>query len=141
MIEEEEKLDPDYSARVLVVDDEPMNVYVCESLLKLNKFQGESCASGYRALRLVRDRVKNKIPLHDIIFMDYSMPGLDGLQTTVEIRKICEKHKIQASPKIICLTAYTDPKYRKMALESGMDDFMTKPITNDKLMEFMSRFT
>ena len=140
MIKEEEKLNQDYQARVLSVDDEPMNLLVLESLLKLNNFKGESCASGYRALKLVRDRVKNNIPLYDIIFMDYSMPGLDGLQTTVEIRKICKKHKIQASPKIICLTAYTDLEYRRRALESGMDDFMTKPITNDSLKEILSRF-
>ena len=128
---EEEKLDPNYDARVLIVDDEPINLLVLEELLKLNNYQKESCASGYRALELVRDRVRNFIPLYDIIFMDYSMPGLDGLQTTVKIRKMCKKHKIEVRPKIICLTAYSEPEYRKRAFKSGMDDFMTKPITND----------
>ena len=54
---EEEKLDPDYQARILIVDDEPINVLVLEELLKLHKYQRESCASGYRALKLVQDRV------------------------------------------------------------------------------------
>ena len=110
-------------------------------MLTIHKFQHESSASGYRALELVRDRVTNKVPLYDIIFMDYSMPGLDGLQTTAEIRKICKANNIKARPMIICLTAYTEEEYRRRALESGMDDFMTKPITNDKLVEVLSRLT
>ena len=80
--------------------------------MKLHKFKGEPSASGYRAIKLVRDRIRNKVPLYDIIFMDYSMPGLDGLETTVKIRKLCKKHKIQTRPKIVCLTAYTEESYR-----------------------------
>ena len=107
LVNEEEKFNPDYEARVLIVDDEPFNIFVLEELLKSHNYPNESCASGYKAVKLVQDRIRNKVALYDIIFMDYSMPGLDGLQTTVKIRKICRKHKIQTTPKIICLTAYT----------------------------------
>jgi len=55
--EKEEKLGRDDQARILSVDDEPMNLLVLESLLKLNKIEGESCASGYRALNLVQNRI------------------------------------------------------------------------------------
>lgn len=54
---EEEKFDPDYQAQILIVDDEPINVWVLEELLTLHKYKRESCASGYRALKLVQDRV------------------------------------------------------------------------------------
>ena len=83
--------EPNYDARILVVDDEPLNVFVMEKLLKLHKITYESSNSGLKALRKIKDRIKNKVPLYQLIFMDYSMPILDGLQTSVKIRKLYKK--------------------------------------------------
>ena len=76
------------------MDDEPINVFVAEELLKLHKISCESCNSGLKALKMVKDRIKNSVPLYKLIFMDYSMPILDGLETSVKIRKLCKKAKI-----------------------------------------------
>ena len=131
--------EPNYEARILVVDDEPMNVLVISELLKINKISYESSNSGLKALRMIKDRIKNRVPLYQLIFMDYSMPILDGLQTSVKIKKLCNKKGID-SPKIVCLTAYTEPQFRQKALDAGMDDFMTKPITEEKLLASIDFF-
>ena len=64
--------------------------------------------------------------------MDYSMPLIDGIQTTDCILKSVKKRGLDhlnfnESPYICCLSAYTDQTYVDKALQAGMHDYMTKP--------------
>ncbi|MEO0797062.1 MAG: ATP-binding protein [Verrucomicrobiota bacterium] len=66
----------------------------------------------------------------DMILMDISMPGMDGFETTREILKIAPD---QPLPKIIAITAHVTEEARRMSIDSGMVDFVSKPVTVDKL--------
>ena len=59
--------------------------------------------------------------------MDYSMPEMNGPQTTIEIFRLCKDAEI-SKPTIYCVTAYTEDSYEHIARSSGMKDFFTKPI-------------
>lgn len=67
--------------------------------------------------------------LYDLIFMDLSMPVMDGLDSIKLIRKIDKKNLI----KIIVVTAYTDKQERPICADVGADAFIEKPLTVEKL--------
>ena len=74
-----------------------------------------------------------------LILLDYSMPELDGPSTAKEIRRISgqslknESQCLIAAPYICCLTAYQHEDYEEVALASGMNEFQTKPMSDDSL--------
>ena len=69
---------------------------------------------------------------YKLIFMDYSMPIMDGLETTSKIVEFLNEKGLDTadfdkSPYICCLSAYSEPRFAEKALEVGMHNFMTKP--------------
>ena len=106
-------------ARVLVVDDNSMNLTVFQSLLKRTKMQITTADSGKRCLELVKQE-----PYH-IIFMDHMMPELDGVETTHIIRRF---HSEYNDVPIIALTANAVEGTKEMFCREGMNDFVAKPI-------------
>jgi CheY-like chemotaxis protein len=64
-----------------------------------------------------------------LIFMDCNMPVMDGFQATIEIRKIYSSQQMH----IAALTAYASEAFEKRCREAGMDSFLTKPISDDKV--------
>ena len=117
-------------ARVLVVDDNSMNLTVFQSLLKRTKMQITTADSGKRCLELVKQE-----PYH-IIFMDHMMPEMDGIETLHELRKLSDSPN-QDTPVII-LTANALSGAKEGYLKEGFADFLTKPIDGD-LLEFTVR--
>ena len=83
--------------RVLVVDDNRVNLKVAKEFLKGYGFELEEAESGKEAIRLVREN------LYDIIFMDHMMPEMDGIETVEVIRRDCGENG--TAPVIIALTA------------------------------------
>ncbi len=65
------------------------------------------------------------------------MPEKDGPQTAFDIRSLCEESGVQKKPYICCVTAYSEAHFKTNALESGMDEFVVKPIDHDKLVEIL----
>ncbi len=106
-------------ARVLIVDDNAVNLTVAEGLLEPLKMQVDTALSGKEAV--------GKISVHqyDIVFMDHMMPELDGIETTHIIRRF---HKEYDDIPIIALTANAMDGMRDMFLNEGMNDFIAKPI-------------
>ncbi|MDR1966045.1 MAG: response regulator, partial [Synergistaceae bacterium] len=90
----------------------------------------DPCESGEDAIGLAS---ANR---YDLIFMDHMMPGMDGVEATSRIRKIEEHEKTP----IIALTANAISGMREMFLESGMDDFLTKPIDPAKLDHILRKW-
>lgn len=94
--------------------------------------------NGAIALQLVKDYY-DTINKFDIIFMDMQMPIMDGLEATEKIRKFYEIDLLKVPPAtttvipIIALTANSTEHDRKMCFDSGMNDFLTKPMTLEKL--------
>lgn len=107
-------------ARILIVDDTPMNLEVARGLLKPLKMKIYTAESGRNAIEMVR---RNR---YDIVFMDHMMPGMDGIETTQKIRSLGDDYL--AKMPIIALTANAVLDARESFREAGMDDFIAKPI-------------
>ncbi|MBA2954601.1 response regulator [Nocardioides sp. MAH-18] len=104
---------------VLVVDDVEINQIVATGMLERLGCVAVVVDDGPAALAAIRRRT------FDAIFMDVQMPGMDGYQTTAEIRRI--ERTIQRTP-IIAMTASAMDGDRERCLAAGMDDYITKPV-------------
>ncbi|GHU05562.1 hypothetical protein FACS1894205_5730 [Alphaproteobacteria bacterium] len=109
-------------ARILLVDDIQTNLLVAEGLLAPYQMQIDTCQSGQGAIELVRRKH------YDIIFMDYMMPEMDGIEATAAIRAIPDEDDYFRNLPIIALTANAMSGTREMFLSNGMNDYLTKPI-------------
>lgn len=115
---------------VLVVDDNPINRKVASKLLTNLQCRVDVVGSGRKAL----DQVRNVD--YDLIFMDVQMPDLDGLETTALIR---QQQRNPAVP-IVAMTAYAMDNDRLRCLQSGMDDYLSKPIDKHALRALLDRY-
>ncbi|MBK1654425.1 hybrid sensor histidine kinase/response regulator [Allochromatium vinosum] len=104
--------------RVLLVDDNPGNLDMFATYLRIRGCDVRTAGSGAEAIALSR------MPRPDVILMDVQMPGMDGLETT---RRLRSDPALRAVP-IIALTALAMPGDREQCLEAGMDDYLTKPL-------------
>ena len=106
-------------AKILVVDDNDVNLQVAEGLLKKYGISPELCTSGFKALELLE---KNQ---YDIIFMDHQMPEMDGMETA---RKIRASEKVKNQNTIIAMSANAVNGVEEMFLSNGFDGFLPKPV-------------
>ncbi|MBQ7155204.1 MAG: response regulator [Synergistaceae bacterium] len=119
-------------ARVLVVDDTPMNLTVFKGLLKRTRVRIDTADSGSKALELAQAKK------YDVIFLDHMMPNMDGIETLQRLRVETEGPNIKTPS--ICLTANAISGAREEYLAVGFDDYLTKPIDAVKLEEMMIRY-
>ena len=111
------------SARVLVVDDQPLNVKVLEAKLSSEYYEVISATDGAGALAAMREEKP------DIVLLDIMMPGMDGFE-------VCRQMKADPSLvhiPVIVITALSEARDRVRGLEAGADDFLTKPINENAL--------
>ncbi len=116
-------------ARILIVDDNKINIKVVRGLLKPYQYIVDDVLSGFDALAAV-DR-----NTYDIIFMDHMMPEMDGVETTKCIRSG------GGEMPIIALTANTQKDAEAMFLSNGFQDVVFKPIDRERLDEVLDRWT
>ena len=116
-------------ARVLVVDDTPMNLIVFKSLLKQTDVHIDTADSGDEGIVLA---LKNK---YDIIFLDHMMPNKDGIETLKELK--ASDSDLNRDTPMICLTANAISGAREKYLQAGFDDYLTKPIDSAALENMM----
>ena len=107
-------------AKILIVDDNEMNLKVARGLLEPIKMQIDTADSGKRALQMIQKKH------YDIIFMDHMMPVMDGVETTEHIRALEDEY--YKNVPIIALSANALMDAREKFKEAGMDDFVAKPI-------------
>ena len=112
-------------AKVLVVDDTPVNLTVFTSLLSRTKIQIDTAGSGDEAVQMYKNRH------YDVIFLDHMMPNKDGIETLAEMRGL--KDTPNDGTPVICLTANAISGMREMYIKAGFDDYITKPIDPDRL--------
>jgi diguanylate cyclase (GGDEF)-like protein len=112
-----------YEPCVLVIDDEPDNFDVLETLLHDQNYQMHYCSNGLDAL-LSLDNIKP-----DIILLDVMMAGIDGIEFCYRIREI---PKWEALP-IIMVTALSSKEDLAKCLTAGANDFITKPVNSVEL--------
>ncbi len=117
-------------ARVLVVDDNSINRKVFSNLLKRTQINVSEADGGESCLRILADQT------FDIVFLDYMMPNMDGVETLHEIRKagLC------TDTPVIMLTANAIKGAKEEFLKEGFSDYLTKPIIPDKLDEMIIKY-
>lgn len=111
---------------VLIADDNPINQRIVESLLTKRAMQVRLASSGQEALTLFDSNT------FDLVLMDLQMPGIDGYETVRLMRK---KERARGSDPIpiLALSAHATESEKQKAIEAGMNDFISKPITKDLL--------
>lgn len=114
-------------AKVLVIDDNQINLNVFSNLLKLSQVQVTTATSGKACLKLLE---RNS---YDLIFLDHMMPEMDGIET---FRSIKRKRLANNTP-IIMLTANAVVGSKERFLQEGFHDFLSKPIMPEKLEQML----
>ena len=119
------------SAKVLVVDDNEMNLKVAKSLMKLNGFVPDTASSGKEAMEKAR---KNT---YHIIFLDHMMPEMDGIETLSAMKN---ESLIPDGTTVIALTANAIAGAKESYMKAGFDDYLSKPIEVAGLEEKLSEY-
>lgn len=122
-------------ARALVVEDNLVNQRVAKALLKRLGFDTDSAVNGQEALEFIQTNHRG----YEVILMDCQMPLMDGYETTRCIRE-WEKSNGQGGTPIIALTADALPGTERRCRESGMNDYLAKPVRKESLRQVLSRW-
>lgn len=117
-------------AKVLIVDDSQQNLQVLASLLQRMSMQLDKAGSGLECIEKVRSKK------YHLIFLDYMMPEMDGMET---FHKLREEENGQEVP-IIAITADVSTGIRQKFLSEGFADYLSKPVMWDRLEEILLQF-
>ncbi|HVZ48356.1 MAG TPA: response regulator, partial [Gemmatimonadaceae bacterium] len=118
--------------RVLVVDDVDLNLLVAKAMLGSLNVQVRTASGGEEALDILSKESM------DLVLMDCHMPGLDGYDVTRCVRGTPGPNR---ETPIVALSASAFAEDRERAMQSGMNDFATKPIELDSLRGVLERWT
>ncbi len=124
--------------RVLLVDDNPVNLKVATKLLEKKDLLVDAVSNGRLAIEAIQ-----KAP-YQMILMDVQLPEMDGLQTTKMIREwemSSPGNEDRPRTPIIALTAADTPEEKAACLEAGMDDVILKPLRPDKVEKVLAYVT
>lgn len=117
--------------KILLVEDTPVNQKVASLMLKKLGYTIEIANNGIEALACISSNT------YDIILMDVQMPELDGIETTISIRK--QGTNIR-QPWIIAMTASALAEDRDTCLKAGMNDYISKPVRSEIIVEAFQRY-
>jgi PAS domain S-box-containing protein len=116
--------------RVLVVDDNPSNLYLLRQLLESSSYAVEAAQHGVEAL------AKARLNPPDILITDLLMPEMDGYSL---LRHWHRDPSLQHIPSIVYTATYTDPEDARMARDIGADAFIVKPKEGDELLAIVEQ--
>ncbi len=116
-------------AKILVVDDTPVNLVVAKGMLKESLAQVDTAESGEEALE------KITAGHYDIIFLDHKMPGMDGIETLNKAREIDGPSRLA---KYVALTAHSGTGLRDEYISLGFSDYLPKPMKADALRKILA---
>lgn len=119
-------------AKILVVDDNAMNLAVAQDLLRKTKLQIDVASSGGECLEMLKRKE------YHLICMDHMMPVMDGVQTLHAIREL-EDNPSRNIP-VIALTANAVVGAKEFYLKAGFEDYLSKPIEPDKLEDILIQY-
>ena len=123
---------------VLIVDDSEFNRLVLVKLLEKANIRADEAESGLRALSKVRSAIQRN-HYYRFIFMDMEMPEMDGVTATQEIRTMELTGELRVRPRIVCCSAHRSVEDVERGLNSGMDEYLEKPIDKGKLLALLSQ--
>ncbi len=119
-------------ARLLIVDDTPLNHTVIKELLKKCKIQIDTALSGEQGLEMAKEK------FYDLIFMDQRMPGLSGKETLDKLRKT--EDAVSRRVSVISMTANAYAGIRDAERAAGFADYLEKPVDTGKLLELLLQY-
>ena len=124
---------PRHQARLLLVEDNPVNLAVAQKLLNALGYQADPAPNGEAALQ------KMEVGKYDLVFMDCQTPILDGYAATRRWR--IREHELGGKRlPIVAMTANAMAGDRQRCLDAGMDDYMSKPIARSQLIVCLKRW-
>ena len=119
-------------AKVLVVDDNKLNLKVMQALMKNTAIQLDMAGGGNECLQMTMDKK------YDLILMDHMMPEPDGIQTLHMLRE--DKGNVNFDTKVIVLTANAIEGMREQYLKEGFEDYLSKPVEVLRLEEMLQKY-
>jgi GAF domain-containing protein/CheY-like chemotaxis protein len=127
------QLDPSqaqrHPLRILLAEDNVVNQKLALRLLQQMGYRADLASNGIEAIESVQRQA------YDVVLMDVQMPEMDGLEASRQIRA---RLRPQERPRIIAMTANAMQGDRDMCLAAGMDDYLTKPIRVERLVEALN---
>ena len=118
-------------AKVLVVDDNEMNLKVAKNLMKRNGIVPDLAGSGREAIEKIKEKK------YDIVLLDHMMPKMDGIET---LKILKDENILQKDTVVIALTANAVVGAKESYLEAGFTDYLSKPIDVTKLEEVLTKY-
>ena len=129
-------MDPGMAARhplrILLAEDNVVNQKLAMRLLLQMGYRADLASNGIEAIECVERQT------YDVVLMDVQMPEMDGLEAS---RRITAKWSAPERPRIVAMTANAMQGDREECLAAGMDDYVTKPIRVDALVEALNNVT
>ncbi len=126
--------DPDmgrkHPLRILVAEDNPTNQKVARAIMERLGYSADYVGDGLEAVAAVERQP------YDVVLMDVQMPDMDGMEAT---RVIKSQISLERRPRIVALTANATEEDRQACLAAGVDDYLSKPVTAEKLMDALLR--
>ena len=116
--------------RILLAEDNVVNQKLALRILQQMGYRADLASNGLEAIESVQRQI------YDVVLMDVQMPEMDGLDAA---REICARWKPHERPRIIAMTANAMQGDRDLCLSSGMDDYLTKPIRVERLVEALNQ--
>ena len=116
--------------RLLIIDDDPRNIFALVNTLKAKSYDCLSCLSAEEALKLLE--TSENI---DAVLIDMMMPEMDGYEAIPLIKKIPSRE----DTKVIAVTAQAMTGDREKCLEAGADDYISKPINMNNFLVALSK--
>lgn len=117
--------------KVLIVDDNKLNIKVASRLLGSYKFNIDTATSGRDCIYKIKEGKK-----YDMIFLDHMMPEMDGIEVLHILRKL-EGYEL---PPIVALTANAITGMKEMYLKEGFDEYLSKPINVSELDKLINKY-
>jgi CheY-like chemotaxis protein len=115
--------------RILLAEDNVVNQKLALRILQRMGYRADVASNGIEAIESVQRQ------RYDVVLMDVQMPEMDGLEAT---RRICARWAPGDRPRIVAMTANAMQGDREQCLAAGMDDYITKPIRVDRLVEALN---
>ncbi len=119
-------------AKILSVDDTPVNLLLLKNLLKRTMIQITDCTSGKQMLELIKT---NK---YDLIFLDHMMPEMDGIEALHKAKE--QEQNMSKDAPYIVLTANAISGMKEKFIKEGFNDYLSKPIRSTELEEMLLKY-
>ena len=124
--------------KILVVDDDLINIMIVEQYLKFFGIPSIRALNGQEAYNIVEKDILDQNFQISMIIMDCNMPILDGFQASEKIQKLIRETKVNAIP-ILAVTANSSSTIKEMCKKSGMDYYLEKPMMREDLRNMINK--